>query len=176
MKKTLLIIPVIVLILAGALACGSAEQKAETPRKLYAAIEVENRGTMRFELYPDKAPNVTAHFRKLADEGFYDGLLFWRISDLGTVQSGCPDNDGTGHSGRFLKEEIDTSLHHVRGTLSMIRFGNPWTTSSQFLICRKAAPDFDGYYTIIGKLVKGEEVLDAIEKDDKIKTIAVKEE
>lgn len=180
MKKTLIIIPVIVLILAGALACGSAEQKAETPKKLYAAIEVENRGTMWFELYSDKAPNVTAHFRKLADEGFYDGLLFWRVADVGkggqVVQSGCPNNDGTGHSGRFLKEEIDTTLHHERGTLSMIRFGNPWTTSSQFLICRKAAPDFDGYYTIIGKLVKGEDVLDAIERGDKIKMLAVKEE
>jgi peptidyl-prolyl cis-trans isomerase B (cyclophilin B) len=180
MKKVLLIIPVVVMILAGALACGSAEQKAETPKKLYAAIEVENRGTMWFELYPDKAPKVTAHFRKLADEGFYNGLLFWRVAEIEkgseVVQSGCPNNDGTGHSDRLLKEEIDTTLHHVRGTLSMIRMGAPWTTSCQFLICRKECPDLDGKFTIIGKLIRGEEVLDAIEKGDTIKTITIKEE
>jgi peptidyl-prolyl cis-trans isomerase B (cyclophilin B) len=182
MKKAFSIIQTIILMVVGVTgvvgvtACGSAEQKPETSKKLYASIEIGERGIMWFELYSDKAPNVTAHFVKLANDGFYDGLLFWRISDLGTVQSGCPNNDGTGHSGKLLKEEIDTSLHHVRGTLSMIRMGSPWTTSSQFLICKEEAEGFDGYYTVIGKLIRGDEILDEIEKDDKIKTITIQEE
>jgi len=163
-----------VILAAAGLGCGQ-KQKPRTPSAVHEAIEVKHRGKMWFKLYPDKAPNVTAQFVRLSKEGFYDGLLFWRISDLGLVQSGCPNNDGSGHAGNLLKEEIDTTLHHKRGTLSMMRFSKPWTTSSQFLICRKDVPQLDGVYTIIGDLIKGEDVLDAIEKNDTIATITIQE-
>ncbi|TET22506.1 MAG: peptidylprolyl isomerase [Candidatus Stahlbacteria bacterium] len=175
MRKALFIIATMIFILAG-ISCGPKQQEAEAAKKIYAAIEVEERGIMLFELYPENAPNGVAQFTRLAKEGFYDGLLFWHISDKGLVQSGCPNNDGTGHAGNLIKEEIEATLHHERGTLSMINFGRPWTTSSQFIICRKAVPELDGRYTIIGKLMKGEEVLDEIERNDKIKTVTIKEE
>jgi cyclophilin family peptidyl-prolyl cis-trans isomerase len=175
MRKALFIIATMIFILA-MVSCGPKEQKAEAAKKIYAAIEVENRGTMWFELYPEKTPKGVAQFTRLVKQGFYDGLLFWHISDKGLVQSGCPNNDGSGHAGNLIKEEIEETLHHERGTLSMINFGKPWTTSSQFIICRKAVPELDGRYTIIGKLMKGEDVLDKIERNDKIKTVTVKEE
>lgn len=161
--------------------CGAGEEKPKALTSAQAAIEIKHRGTIWFVLYPDKAPKVTAQFIKLAKEGFYDGLLVYRISDWGFIQSGCPNNDGSGfymdkatERAVFLKEEIDPSLRHKRGALSMMRFNQPWTTSSQFVICRKDVPRLDGVYSVIGEVVKGEALLDAMEKNDTIVSITIK--
>lgn len=178
MKKYLVVFTFTVVILAG-LAC-AAKEESKTLSEVYAGIEVKHRGTMWFKLYPDKATNVSAQFVKLANEGFYDGLLVWRIGEISKgktfIQSGCPNNDGTGIApGGTIKEEIDTTLHHKKGTLSMTRFNQPWTTSCQYLVARGEIPEFDGIYTVIGELIRGEEVLDSIEKNDTIVTISIQE-
>ncbi|GEM_PF-6136721 len=164
-----------VFVVLTALACGSKKAEPETFQNATASIEFKNRGVVVFKLYPDKAPNITKQFIKLARDSFYNGLQVWRISTPGIIQSGCPNNDGTGHSGKLFKEEIDTTLHHKRGTLSMINFGKPLTTSSQFIICKKDCSELDGKYTIIGQAIAGLNVLDSIEKFDTVLSVTIKE-
>lgn len=168
------------LLVVGFVSCGKKEPPK--PKAIYANLDVKHRGVMRIMLYPDKAPVAVKRFVKMSKEGFYDGLRFWWISADGLVQTGCSNNNGTGYyrdpkTGGVVvfKEEIDTSLHHVRGTVSMLNFNKPMTTSSQFLICRKAVPKLDGKYTIIGEIVNGLAVLDSIDKNDTIGSLTIEE-
>lgn len=181
MKKALMLISLTALCITW-VSCGPAEKEPQTPKNVLAYIDVKDKGQLWFQLYPDKAPKGVRFFSRLANEDFYKGLKIWHVSQLGLIQSGCPNNDGTGYyvdstdKRVFIKEEIDTSLTHKRGTISLLNFGRPWTTSSQFLICRKPVPQLDGRYTIIGDIIRGEEILDEIKKGDVIVDVGIKEE
>jgi peptidylprolyl isomerase len=122
-------------------------------------------GRVVIELKPELAPNHVARIKALAREGFYDGIVFHRVIDGFMAQTGDPDGDGTGGSGKKLKAEFNKGKH-LRGTCSMARSQSPDSADSQFFICLAASPFLDGKYTVWGQVVSGMEHVDAIKKGD----------
>jgi cyclophilin family peptidyl-prolyl cis-trans isomerase len=110
----------------------------------------------------EDAPKTVENFRKLAADGFYDGLIFHRVIPDFMIQGGCPQGTGTGGPGYSFEDEIND--HKVeRGALAMANAG-PDTNGSQFFIVTiDAAPWLDGKHTVFGKVVSGMEAVDAIE-------------
>jgi peptidyl-prolyl cis-trans isomerase B (cyclophilin B) len=119
-------------------------------------------GAVTVELHDDDAPKTVENFRKLAGDGFYDGLIFHRVIRDFMVQGGCPEGTGTGGPGYTFEDE--TNDHRiVRGALAMANAG-PNTNGSQFFIVTTAeAPWLDGKHTVFGAVVDGMDVVDAIE-------------
>jgi peptidyl-prolyl cis-trans isomerase B (cyclophilin B) len=119
-------------------------------------------GTISFELFDEDAPETVANFRKLADENFYDGIIFHRIIPDFMIQGGDPDGTGMGGPGYTFKDEIN-SHKVVRGALAMANAG-PNTNGSQFFIVTiDAAPWLDGKHTVFGQVTDGMDTVDAIE-------------
>jgi len=119
-------------------------------------------GVIVFELFDDDAPETVANFRKLAGDGFYDGLTFHRVIKDFMVQGGCPAGTGTGGPGYEFDDEINDHKI-VRGALAMANAG-PNTNGSQFFIVTSdAAPWLDGKHTVFGEVTGGMEVVDKIE-------------
>ena len=132
-----------------------------------AIIEMENGGTMTLELYPEIAPITVANFVKLANEGFYNGLIFHRVIAGFMIQGGDPTGTGMGGPGYQIKGEfaqngVPNSLKHTRGVISMARSMQPNSAGSQFFIMHQNAPHLDGAYAAFGKLIDGFDVLDRI--------------
>ena len=132
-----------------------------------AVLEVEDYGTIKIELYEDIAPITVANFKKLINEGFYDGLTFHRISPGFVIQGGDPDGTGSGGSdenikGEFSANGVDNTLSHTRGVVSMARSNDYDSASSQFFICHQDAVSLDGMYAAFGKVIEGMTVVDAI--------------
>jgi len=131
-----------------------------------------DRGPIRIELYPDKAPLTVASFVNLAQRGFYDGLNFHRVINDFMVQGGCPQGTGTGGPGYKFEDEANNGVAHERGVLSMANAG-PNTNGSQFFITHVATPWLNGKHTVFGKVVDGLDVVDAIRQGDKIKSLKI---
>ncbi len=132
-----------------------------------AIIEMENKDRIEIELYEDIAPVTVANFVKLAEEGFYNGLIFHRVIQDFMIQGGCPYGTGTGGPGYTIKGEFNANgflnpLKHTRGVISMARAFDPNSAGSQFFIMHKDALHLDGSYAAFGKVVKGIEVVDKI--------------
>jgi cyclophilin family peptidyl-prolyl cis-trans isomerase len=121
-----------------------------------------NAGTIGLELFDEDAPKTVANFKKLAGEGFYDGLIFHRVIKDFMVQGGCPQGTGSGGPGYEFEDEINEHKI-VRGALAMANAG-PNTNGSQFfLVTTEAAPWLDGKHTVFGRVTDGMDVVDAIE-------------
>jgi peptidylprolyl isomerase len=118
-------------------------------------------GRVVIELRPDLAPNHVDRIKELSREGFYDGLLFHRVIEGFMAQTGDPDGNGTGGSGKNLMAEFSDEPH-VRGTLSMARSNNPNSADSQFFIVLDDAPHLNNQYTVWGKVSEGMEHVDQI--------------
>jgi peptidyl-prolyl cis-trans isomerase B (cyclophilin B) len=118
------------------------------------AVMTTNHGPITFELYDEDAPKTVENFRKLARDGFYDGLTFHRIIPDFMIQGGCPKGTGTGGPGYEFEDEINP--HKVtRGALAMANAG-PNTNGSQFFIVTvDAAPWLDGKHTVFGRVTDG---------------------
>ncbi len=155
-------------------------------------IEMMNGDVMKGELYPEIAPITVENFEKLANGGFYDGLIFHRVIPGFMIQGGCPYGNGTGGPGHNIKGEFEANgvrndLDHTRGVLSMARAMHPDSAGSQFFIMVEDAPHLDGQYAAFGKILEGMDAADKIvsvkrdrydcpyEKQE-IKTIKVVEE
>jgi len=128
---------------------------------------MENGDVMKGELYPEIAPISVANFEKLANEGFYDGLIFHRVIPGFMIQGGCPDGTGMGGPGWNIKGEfamngVPNNLKHTRGVLSMARAMHPDSAGSQFFIMVANAPHLDGQYAAFGKITEGMEAADKI--------------
>ncbi|HET6848780.1 MAG TPA: peptidylprolyl isomerase [Gaiellales bacterium] len=126
-----------------------------------ATIET-NHGTIELELFTDDAPETVANFAKLANDGFYDGLVFHRVIPDFMIQGGCPQGTGTGGPGYTFADEIN---HHKieRGTLAMANAG-PNTNGSQFfIVTAEATPWLDGKHTAFGRVTGGMDVVDEIQ-------------
>jgi Peptidyl-prolyl cis-trans isomerase (rotamase) - cyclophilin family len=139
----------------------------ESEHNMKATITMENGGVMTLELYPEKAPITVENFKKLANEKFYDGLIFHRVIEGFMIQGGDPDGNGTGGPGYHIKGEfkqngVNNDLVHARGVISMARSQQPDSAGSQFFIMHKDAPHLDGQYAAFGKLLDGFETLDEI--------------
>jgi cyclophilin family peptidyl-prolyl cis-trans isomerase len=126
------------------------------------AVLDTSQGTIKFELYEDKAPITTANFIKLAERGFYDGLIFHRVIDNFVIQTGDPLGNGTGGSGETINLEINKSLTHSDGAVGMARSSKPNSASSQFYICDGPQHGLDGNYAVFGQVVEGMDVVRAI--------------
>ena len=126
-----------------------------------ATIET-NHGTIQLELFDEEAPETVANFRKLASEGFYNGLVFHRVIGDFMIQGGCPNGTGTGGPGYTFDDEFNEHPI-VRGTLAMANAG-PNTNGSQFfIVTAEATPWLDGKHTAFGRVLDGMDVIDAIE-------------
>lgn len=127
-----------------------------------------SKGVLSFELYDDAAPIAAANFKKLASEGFYDGLKFHRVIPNFMIQGGCPDGSGAGGPGYTIQCETkgDKQIHD-RGVMSMAHRG-PNTGGSQFFIChnRQGTQHLDGVHTCFGKITDGLELIDDIRGGD----------
>jgi peptidyl-prolyl cis-trans isomerase B (cyclophilin B) len=126
------------------------------------ATMVTNHGEIRLELFDEEAPKTVENFRKLAADGFYDGLVFHRVIRDFMIQGGCPQGTGTGGPGYTFEDEFNDHKI-VRGALAMANAG-PNTNGSQFFIVTTgAAPWLDGKHTVFGQVVDGMDVVDKIE-------------
>ena len=127
-----------------------------------AATMTTNHGDIAFELFDEEAPKTVDNFRKLARDGFYDGLTFHRIIRDFMIQGGCPLGTGTGGPGYTFEDEINQHKV-VRGALAMANAG-PNTNGSQFfIVTTPAAPWLDGKHTVFGRVTGGMDAVDAIE-------------
>ena len=122
---------------------------------------------MKAELYPEVAPNTVNNFISLVKKGFYDGLIFHRVIKGFMIQGGDPEGTGMGGPGYGIKGEfaqngVKNDLRHTAGVLSMARSMMPDSAGSQFFIMHKDAPHLDGAYAAFGKIIEGQDVVDAI--------------
>jgi cyclophilin family peptidyl-prolyl cis-trans isomerase len=119
-------------------------------------------GAIVLELFDEDAPKTVENFRRLAADGFYDGIVFHRVIPDFMIQGGCPQGTGTGGPGYTFEDEINDNKI-VRGTLAMANAG-PNTNGSQFfLVTAQATPWLDGKHTAFGRVVDGLDAVDAIE-------------
>jgi peptidyl-prolyl cis-trans isomerase B (cyclophilin B) len=128
-----------------------------------AATLHTNAGPISVEFFDEAAPKTVENFRKLAADGFYDGLSFHRVIPDFMVQGGCPEGTGTGGPGYSFEDEFNDNKV-VRGALAMANAG-PNTNGSQFFIVTiDAAPWLDGKHTVFGQITEGMDAVDAIEQ------------
>ena len=144
-----------------------------------------SKGVMKLHFFEEDAPGTVENFITLSKEGFYNGLAFHRVIPDFVIQGGCPFskdiNDprvGTGGPGYKIRCELDgNNQYHDKGVLSMAHAGRN-TGGSQFFIChsRTNTKHLDRQHTCFGKVVEGLEVIDMIQKGDKIEKIIINEE
>jgi len=143
--------------------------------KLKSAEIITNRGSMVFELYPEEAPRHVANFKYLADIGFYRGVKFHIFEKDYILQAGIPfDLRVPNYS---IPPEF-SEREHKEGTLGMARVANDINTmrassATQFHLLLRQAPHMDKQYTIFGQLIKGEDVLERLGKNDTILSVKV---
>lgn len=169
-----LIVTVLMLVIAG---CGSKEEDTSKESKVnyaekvkenpIATITLENNKKITIELEPKVAPNTVANFIALAQEGFYDGLIFHRVIPGFMIQGGDPTGTGTGGpdyaiKGEFSNNGFKNELAHERGVISMARSQEADSAGSQFFIMVEASAQLDGDYAAFGKVTSGMETVDEI--------------
>lgn len=135
-----------------------------------------SKGEIELELFENEAPNTTANFISLIESKFFDGIKFHRVLPDFMIQGGDPlskddnpDNDGTGGPGYKFNDELEAKSMrtHFRGSISMANSG-PHTNGSQFFITHVPTAHLNGKHTCFGRVLKGLEVVDKIEKGDTI--------
>ena len=122
-------------------------------------------GPIGIQLFDEDAPKTVSNFKKLAGDGFYDGVIFHRVIKDFMIQGGDPTGTGTGGPGYQFEDEINDHMI-VRGTLAMANAG-PNTNGSQFfIVTAPATPWLDGKHTVFGCVTEGMDVVDKIEATD----------
>lgn len=142
------------------------------------------KGIVEFETYPEEAPKTVAQIVSLVKRNFYNGLRFHR-AEMGLIQVGDPTTRnmtmrewwGRAASGKPIgASEISKKRRHLRGAVAMAYPGtDPKGADSQFYIVTKPHPDFDGKYTVFGRVIKGMEVVDKIQVADILRKASVTE-
>ena len=149
--------------------CGENETGV---KKKIAVIET-NKGTIKFELYTEKAPKTTENFINLANDGFYQGLIFHRVVSGFVIQGGGFYPDGTQKESPYgtIDLEIHPDLVHDGGAVAMARTSDPNSATSQFYICDGPQHDLDDAamqqygmmgYAVFGKVIEGMDVVKSI--------------
>jgi peptidyl-prolyl cis-trans isomerase B (cyclophilin B) len=150
------------------------EMKIDSKKAYQAAIET-GKGVIELELYPQHAPKTVNNFVFLAQEGFYDGVLFHRVISDFMIQGGDPTGTGRGGPGyRFEDELKGNPLKHETGSISMANSG-PNTNGSQFFITHSPQPHLNGRHTVFGKVTQGQDVVNAIRQGDQMLKVTVTE-
>jgi peptidyl-prolyl cis-trans isomerase B (cyclophilin B) len=119
-------------------------------------------GPVAIELFDGDAPKTVENFRKLAADGFYDGLVFHRVIPDFMIQGGCPEGTGRGGPGYTFEDEINDHKI-VRGALAMANSGPDTNGSQFFIVTTQEAPWLDGKHTVFGRVTDGMDTVDAIE-------------
>ena len=173
-RRLIAVIIVGALLLAGVLLLilklTEPKESEEPDPNPVATITMSDGAQMRFELYPDKAPNTVANFIRLANRGFYNNHEFFRVVAGVLIQGGDPQDNGTGSPGYTIKGEFaengfsGNDISHLRGTISMARQSGYDTAGSQFFIMQGSYPEYDGKYAAFGRAADDQtlSVLDAI--------------
>lgn len=152
MKRALAIL---VLLLTAAVL---SAQPAPPPETTEVAVLETSLGTMVFRLFEKDAPQTVANFRKLVQEGFYDGKAFYRVVAEHVIQTG----DG-GESGRpTVKDEFNPKNPHVAGALGLAHGSEPNSGNTEIYVCLAPRPHLDGRFTVFGQIVEGMDVLEKI--------------
>ena len=126
-----------------------------------AATLHTNHGAIELELFEGEAPKTVENFRKLASDGFYDGVIFHRVIPDFMIQGGDPEGTGSGGPGYMFEDEFNDHPV-VRGALAMANSG-PNTNGSQFfIVTADACPWLDGKHTVFGQVTNGMDVVDTI--------------
>ena len=164
MKKIVMCLTLALVFMTTACAAGSfwdfKKDEGESKVANRNAVFDTNMGEFEIELFEDKTPITTKNFIDLAQEGFYDGVIFHRIIDGFMIQGGDPTGTGMGGPGYTIEDEFTPELtHESEGILSMANTGRPHTGGSQFFITLAATPWLDGHHTVFGKVIKGMEVV-----------------
>ena len=137
------------------------------------AMYIEDYGSVVMELYPDVAPNTVNNFISLIKSGFYDNNTFHRLMPGFVLQGGDPTGTGTGGPGYSIKGEFaqngfENNLSHDKYVVSMARSQDMDSAGSQFFICIDDAKNLDGAYAAFGKVIDGFDLLEAVEKTERI--------
>lgn len=140
--------------------------------KHHVNIVIKDKGTITVELDADKAPITVTNFVNLANDGFYDGVVFHRIIEGFMMQGGDPTGTGNGGAeknikGEFASNGVANSLSHTRGAISMARATDPDSASSQFFIVHEDSLHLDGDYACFGYVTDGMDIVDDICKNTK---------
>ena len=146
------------------------------PNKKYFAAFNTARGEILCELFAKDAPQTVNNFVFLARDKFYDGTVFHRVIPDFMIQGGDPSGTGRGGPGYQFADEVagNPHKHHV-GTLSMANAG-PNTNGSQFFITHVVTNWLDGKHTVFGKVLSGQDVVNAIQQGDKLTSVTIREE
>lgn len=179
----------IVIVLIGVVGVGIFKNATMEVKNPIATMEIEGYGTVKIELYPDKAPNTVANFIKLAERGFYNDLTFHRTIPDFMIQGGDKNGDGTGTptlkdlkgegaeekeygiKGEFLANNYENTLKHTKGVISMARsdYSSMGLTEqgynsagSQFFIMTSDNSSLDGLYSAFGKVIEGYDIIEKI--------------
>jgi len=136
-------------------------------------ILTTSKGNIEATLQPAKAPVTVANFLNLSKRGYYNGLTFHRVIPEFMIQGGDPTGTGSGGPGYQFEDEVKSGLKHDKpGILSMANAG-PSTNGSQFFITHVATPHLNGRHTVFGAVTKGQDIVNAIQKDDTIEKIEI---
>ena len=144
--------------------------------KKYTATFETSRGAIACELFPKDAPATVNNFVFLAKEGFYDGTVFHRVINNFMIQGGDPTGTGRGGPGYKFEDELKNNpQRHQVGSLSMANAG-PNTNGSQFFITHIVTDWLDGKHTVFGKVLIGQDVVNAVTQGDTLNKVTIAEE
>lgn len=129
-------------------------------------LQIEGSGTVTIELLPDVAPKHVERLKKLAREGFYDGIVFHRVIEGFMAQTGDPTGTGTGGSQYPDLPAEFSDENFGRGVVGMARSSSPNSANSQFFICFEDCGFLNGQYTVFGKVTDGMSFVDATERGE----------
>ena len=158
--KIVLILVIAALIISG---CGSnGEETMKSTKHTIVSLDT-TMGEIQIELFDDTMPITAGNFKKLAGQGFYDGVIFHRVIQGFMIQGGDPTGTGTGGPGYEIQDEFTKNNRNDRGTISMANAG-PNTGGSQFFINVVNNNFLDAKHPVFGKVIKGMDVVDSISK------------
>jgi Peptidyl-prolyl cis-trans isomerase (rotamase) - cyclophilin family len=132
-------------------------------RNPIATIQMENRKTIKIELYQNVTPKIVNNFISLVQRGFYNGLIFHRVASFSHIQTGCPKSDKTGNIVNITEGEL-TSLKLERGLVAMVTYNKTSISATQFIIMVTTPPLKAGEDAIFGRVVEGMDEVDRIAK------------
>ena len=135
-----------------------------------------DRGDIQLELFQDLVPRTVKNFVDLANDGFYNGLLFHRVIPDFMIQGGCPNGDGRGGPGYKFDDEFHPELVHNRGGILSMANAGPNTNGSQFFITHLATPWLDNKHSVFGRVIEGQDVIDAIIGGDVMNEVIISAE
>jgi cyclophilin family peptidyl-prolyl cis-trans isomerase len=164
------------LALAAALGLAGGALAQDAENVLVIDVDGSTKGSIEIELLPETAPAHVARIKELARAGAYDGVVFHRVIDgfmaqTGDVAHGTRDAFASGLAGTGGSDLPDlpaefSDVPFEKGTVGMARSADPDSANSQFFIMFEPAPHLNGQYTVVGRVIAGQDVVDAIRRGD----------